>query len=292
MRLAHVADSIPEVYGEAGPESTLSTWWDGFTPGPDDALMRLARVAVAAEEMGQDGIPDLLMLSFSQVDRIGHQYGPLSREQLENLLRLDRVLGDLLDFLDENVGEGRYALSFSSDHGVMDIPEYRAETGRRGERVPREAVSPLEIALGQVVREQASGGPQAVAEGIVEVALEQPWIEAAWTRDFLASSEPADSFAVLFRNSYHPDRPAGILSRFGVDIMYPEGVLDWAWPEGTHHGSPYYYDRHVPLIFFGAGIAPGVVEDPVATVDVDPTVAELLGIEAPEDLDGRSLLSR
>jgi arylsulfatase A-like enzyme len=80
----------------------------------------------------------------------------------------------------------------------------------------------------------------------------------------------------------------GLATRFGVYARWPPNFLDWGGAIATH-GSPYYYDRHVPLIFLGAGVPAGVVNERAATVDVAPTLASLARIPAPDDLDGRVL---
>ena len=114
---------------------------------PDAALGVFAREAVRELNLGEDEVTDYLGLSFSQTDAIGHDYGPLSREQLENLLHLDQVLGELMSFLDEEVGEGRWVMALTADHGVMTIPEYLVEEGEEASRATREDFSMLRRTL-------------------------------------------------------------------------------------------------------------------------------------------------
>ena len=108
----------------------------------------------------------------------------------------------------------------------------------------------------------------------------------------LTTPPPADSFAVLMRNSYHPDRWIGGSGSQGSGVVFRfvEGYYPDPRTRGTGHGTPYYYDRHVPLIFFGAGVEAGVSPDPVRSVDIAPTLAGLAGIATPPDLDGQPLL--
>jgi len=101
---------------------------------PDEAVEVFAEEAVRALGVGQDGVTDYLALSFSQTDAIGHEYGPLSREQLQNLLHLDSLLGDLMTLLDRAVGPERWIMALSADHGVLSMPEYLSEIGETAGR--------------------------------------------------------------------------------------------------------------------------------------------------------------
>jgi predicted AlkP superfamily pyrophosphatase or phosphodiesterase len=257
---------------------------------PDEALAAFAKVAVVELSLGEDDVTDFLGLSFSQTDAIGHDYGPFSREQLENLIHLDRLLGDLMNHLDETVGDGRWVMALTADHGTLAIPEYLAEQGRVGSRITPEELSTLRGIF--QAHQGREGDPLEVANALVGELEALPFIEDAFPVVEMTGGPPADSFSVLFRNSNHPDRwhwgyrseGSGMLFRF-VEGMYPDPL-----PRGTGHGSPYYYDRHVPLIFYGKGVGRGVSEDPVRTVDVAPTLAGLAGIRVPEDLDGVSLI--
>ncbi|MFT5431376.1 MAG: putative AlkP superfamily pyrophosphatase or phosphodiesterase [Myxococcota bacterium] len=108
-------------------EQAFFGWW-ATTPMLDRATFEFALAAVEAGGLGADETPDLLALSVSQTDRVGHAYGPNSREQFDNLLRLDAELGDFLSELDRLVGEGRWVVAFTSDHGIFPIPEYANAT--------------------------------------------------------------------------------------------------------------------------------------------------------------------
>jgi hypothetical protein len=256
---------------------------------PDAAVGALAEEAVRALGLGKDQVPDLLALSFSQTDAVGSTYGPLSREQLENLLHLDAVLGDLMAFLDKAVGEGRWVMAFTGDHGVLTVPEYLQEQGAEGHRATPEQLASLRRTFDAFREEE--GDPVDLAESLARALVGLPFVADAVTLPELASGPPADSFVALMRNSHHPDRwigPPGS-EGLGVVLRFVENFLPSSHPRGTGYGSPYHYDRHVPLIFYGAGVSAGVSTDPVRTVDVAPTLARLAGIPIPTDLDGRPL---
>lgn len=114
-----------------------------------------------------------------------------------------------------------------------------------------------------------------------------PFVAAAYTHDELLHAAPADSFAVLARRSLYPGRAAAESSRYGVEVRVAEGVLGVT--RGTSHGTPYWYDRHVPMIFMGPGIPAGRDTTRASTTQFAPTLARVLRVPAPADLDGRPL---
>jgi len=119
----------------------------------------------------------------------------------------------------------------------------------------------------------------AVAKDYLE---ELEGIQRVWTEAELANRD--DPTARLYRNSHHPDRGGDLL------VQVDPGCLISPFEHGTSHGSPYLYDRAVPIVFWGPGIPAGRVPGPAATVDIAPSLAARLGIAVPDDLDGRALL--
>ena len=237
--------------------------------------------------LGQRGSADFLALGLSSTDYIGHLFGPLSQEQLSNLIHLDRILGEFFDYLDANVGEGQWVAALSADHGVATMPEYAQEQGNTSARRinAREKARDRSSALQAAVAE--GGASEDIAERLARQLETEGTVAKAYTHQELTLGEPVDSFAILFRNSHYPGRGHGALSRYGVETRYGEGELLYS-ANGTSHGTPYWYDRHVPLIFFGKGIDAGVSDAPAYTTDIAPTLAYLAGIATtPDDLHGR-----
>jgi hypothetical protein len=128
----------------------------------------------------------------------------------------------------------------------------------------------------------------AAATNVAAALKRLPIVADAWTHEQLLRGAPADSFAVLARRSLYPRRAASEASKRGVEVRFVEGFLFSA--RGTSHGTPYWYDRHVPMIFMGARIKAGRDSTRAATVDFAPTLARLLRVQAPGDLDGRALV--
>jgi predicted AlkP superfamily pyrophosphatase or phosphodiesterase len=282
----HLARAEVATEGDRG----LNSWRLG-TPFPDKAVLHLAMEAVEERKLGQRREVDFLALSFSQTDAMGHGYGPRSREQLDNLIRLDGLLGQLMEFLDEKVGEGNWVMALTSDHGVSDIPELLDEP------VTRLAVDDvrevLQTAQNVLTDRGTNGG---LPRRLVEALEPLPSFRRVFTFDELEVDQPADSFARFYANSHVPGRLVNQLARFGVYIQWqPHSLVAPSWltrRAGTDHRSAYYFDRWVPLIFFGAGVEAGWSDGVAATVDVAPTLAALVGIPAPDDLDGEVLIPR
>lgn len=265
--------------------------WFETTPMLDEATLALGRLALKETGAGrQKGRTDFLAVSLSQTDRVGHAFGPLSREQMDNLLRLDRELGEFLRFLDQWVGPDNYVLGLTGDHGVMTAPERLQVPGRRLGTAER---SRLERALGEGVRAaHRNGSSEEVAPFLVEALEELDFVGPTYARDELSSAAATDSMAMLFRHSFVPQRPGGLLSPYGVEMWWAENILAWTSPTGSTHGGPFYYDRWVPLILLGPGIRAGEDDRPVMPLSLAPTLAWLAGIPYPEDLDGKPLLKK
>jgi len=263
-------------------------WFEG-TPMLDRATLEVALLAMEEEGVGKkEGRTDFLSISFSQVDRIGHAFGPLSREQMDNLLRLDGLLGEFFSVLDGEVGRDNYVVGFTSDHGTMSMPE-RIQGG--GLRLTAQHRSELETLLSAAARQAGFRANLSTSAAMVEAMEDLSFVGPAFTLDELKGGVPRDPLAALFQHSSTPGRPSGLLSSYGVEMWWAENVLPWGMPVGTTHGSPYRYDRWVPLILMGTGIEPGKVDRLVRPMDLAPTLATIAGVPFPDDLDGKSLIS-
>jgi len=261
----------------------VNEWRWRDTPFLDRVVFAFAARALSELELGRRGHVDFLGLSLSSVDLIGHYFGPGSREQLDNLLHLDRELGRFFTLLDDEIGRGRWVLAMSADHGVLDIPEELAARGVDAERLTNRHRNDFRAAI-EGARFSTGDAPGAVKDAL----LGMPFVTAVYTFDEIEGGQPADSFAVLYANSHSRSRIVAFESRFGAYALIKENALPWGSAPATH-GSPYYYDRHVPLIFLGGGIRAGTSTERAATVDAAPTLARLAGVPAPSDLDGRVL---
>ena len=279
------------------------------TPYIDRLTLSFAAEIVLREGLGGGAGPDLLALSLSAVDTVGHLYGPYSHESRDTLLRLDRELGRFLDLLESQLGPDRLLVVLTSDHGVLPLPEWLRHTGQLA--CPVDGGRPSMVAIaGRLlwelhkeltgifswprrwvvfggarigVRRAAARSAGVSVEDVVAVAelhLEaHPAIARAWTLEEIRNG--TGELAELYRRSLVPGRSGDL------QIQLEETCL--MRTSGTTHGSPYAYDRRVPLIFWGAGIEPARVEGPAAPVDIAPTLARRLGVEVPAGLAGRVL---
>lgn len=277
--------AFPHRFSVEGTPDNFWYWWAG-TPFEDAATLDLARTMVTSLNLGRDAAPDFLNVSVSATDYIGHGYGPLSREQLDNLMRLDRSLGEFFDFLDRTVGKGRWTMMLTADHGVTDTPEDLQARGAPGYRA-----TAADLAMLDSLRREAAANPDRAA-GSRKLAAElkkHPLVVEAYTHEELMRGQPRDSFEILERRSMYPGRVSGLFSREGVEVRFKPGLL--RGPRGSSHGTAWWYDRHVPMIFMGPGIRAGRDTTRAETVDFAPTAAAILGIPAPKDLDGKVLNS-
>ena len=278
------------------------------SPFADLVTLEFAKGLIEHEGLGRDAVPDLLFVGLSATDQIGHRFGPYSHEIHDQILRLDDYLGDFLAYLDEHVGADGYVVAVSADHGAVPVPERLAELGIDAARIrPDEllqfvtpvldaahargdiATKPaLDYQSGPVFRFSAdSPSPadlDALQRAVAARLLEHPLVAAAYTyNDQLRGDVDDESWADSFGRSFHPDRAPDVTVKLRENQLLREVAT------GTGHGSPYRYDTHVPILFFGAGVAAGRHTDRVRTTDIAPTLASMLGIAVPDDLHGHDL---
>ena len=281
------------------------------SPFLDEASLDFATALVREERLGRGSSPDLLAVSFSAMDYVGHLYGPYSHESRDALRRLDLAIGRFLDFLERELGPGAVLVVLTSDHGVLPLPEWLEQTGGnrcpvKGGRVglrrlglrlmaklhwefsplfsfPRPWVIFAGFQLG-VDRSLARRHGVAVEDVIAatrRILEAEPAIAKVWTPEEIERGE--NEFARLYRNSFDRERSGDLV------VQIAPTCLISPFDEGTTHGTPYLYDRAIPLIFWGAGIEGGRMPGPAKTVDIAPTLARRLGIAPPSALDGQPL---
>lgn len=257
----------------------------------------LALGAVKELKLGSDDAPDLLTVSFSGHDRIGHGFGAESPEGVAEFLAVDRELGRLFDGLDQQVGKGAWVAVVTSDHGVAPVPdrmkERRIDAGRidmKALRAKLEQEADERLGAADWFESNKTPGITAtvsgreklngIAETLRAVAIKQPGVLDLLAADRIANAAPG-SMEELWRRGY-------VRGRSPDFIVVPRPFWTYSRSDTTGHSSHYLYDRAVPLLFLGAGVPPGAAGSAEAT-DIAPTFARLLGVPSPSAARGRVL---
>lgn len=271
-------------------------WMDSLTL--DIALTGVSELGLGS---GDGARTDLLSVSLSSVDEIGHDFGPDSRELHDMLLRLDGYLGWFLDSLAATTPRGQTLLVLTSDHGTQAMPEQATPIGGHpaGRAWPSAMVRAVAndlrdrwrtdfrirfdygIVTADLVALRSRGiNTDSLSQSLAARFRTEPYVDRVYTPLSLARAPGSDPIAARWRHSI----PDG----FGwlVAVTPLEGTTWDSWPTGANHGTPWLADVQVPIIFWGNGIEPRTVTRPVRTVDIGPTLARRTGVAPTERLDG------
>lgn len=295
-----------------GKEAVSAAFFTAFDNSPFSAefLSEFVQRALVEEKLGHHAATDVLCVSFSQVDTIGHSYGPDSHEVMDSMLRLDRVLADLFARIDREVGLKNCVMVLTADHGSEPLPERvqalrptipagrvkSADLDALAKKALDAAFGPLEgkevwftrDTFAYFLRPAALTAKKISAEEAAKVMktalLTFPAIASVFTREELLAGEPeGDTLLAMERRSYNATRGRDLLFVLKPYFMTKTGT-------GTTHGMPYDYDTHVPILFWGVGVPRGVHQERVSVEDIAPTLAALLGVPCPPQAMGRRLL--
>jgi hypothetical protein len=312
-------DSVPFERGGRGnivfphpfpPDSNQAAGAIVLSPAIDSITGAFALEGVRQLNLGRGPQVDLLAVSFSATDIVGHTFGPDSREAHENQLRLDETIGWFLDSLYRMRDSASIIIALTADHGVQPIPELARQrgeaTGHQGMRV---AVLRNEMAAVRAgLRTHGVDTTAFWAEGVDMFALNREAIARAKLnadsildafarevravpgigrvdrmRDIRRADFAIDPIARRWSHQLPVDSPVDLvvtLTRYSV----------WGNAPGATHGSPYDQDAHVPIIFYGPWANPGRYNDFARTVDIAPTLAQMIGVRPTEKLDGVVLM--
>lgn len=277
-----------------------------FTPFGNTLTLDMALATIEGMQLGADSITDFLCLSFSSTDYITHQFGVHSEETEDAYRRLDADIERLLTALDEKVGTKNVLVFLTADHGGAETPRHLAdlrisagvfeeskleqilektletELALTGNFI--EEISNQQIWLNWHALDDLEIDPNRIAEVIIQHLQTLNGVNDAFTREELMAFPSEYPFASAYRNGIHPRRSGDIL--FTLDPGWHSDDLLFA-KGGTTHGSPYAYDTHVPLVWYGYRVPPGTTHSAVNITDIAPTLAALLRIIEPSGTTGK-----
>jgi arylsulfatase A-like enzyme len=314
-------DSDGNVLGSTAPHNGKDDKAAGFykvvgsTPFADAYQFEFAKELVLYEKLGAGAATDLLVIGLSANDILGHQVGPDSPQMRGMALELDRQLGEFFTFLGHQVGMANVWMALSADHGIAPLPDFaktlRLPAANLDAKAMREQINALlskkyarkadyvldlnyplawlnEEAFagiehsGEHSAARSGGIKESEAEADVGEALKVAGSAGYFAKSQLARGEtPATEIGRRYAHSYSP---AGGWYVMGIPREFQVGST-----KGTDHASPFSYDTHVPLAFYGLAFQPGIYRTHAEPVDLAVTLASLLGINAPAQATGRVL---
>ena len=282
------------------PDAAFRARWER-SPFADAYLGALAADLVQQYRLGQGASTDVLAVSFSSPDLLGHGFGPRSMEVHDMYAHLDRTIGTLLERLDALVGRGNYVVGLTADHGVTPIPEQLKSEGKDAGRLTAAAITALvdmesaalagpgkyvartsgnDIYFAPGMYERLTLSPVATSR-VIDALEASPGIARVFRRESVGegavSSDPLLRAAAL---SYFPGRSGDLV--FALKPGWMTGAT------GTTHGSANADDQRVPVLLFGRGIKKGQYRQPASPADIAPTLAALTGVVLPQ-AEGRVL---
>ncbi|WP_406684836.1 alkaline phosphatase family protein [Seonamhaeicola sp. MEBiC1930] len=273
------------------------------SPYGDNLTTDFTIAAIDGENLGKDDITDVLTVSYSSPDKVGHDFGVNSKEIEDVYIRLDKDLKRLFDTLDDKVGKGEYTVFLTADHGVANIPRYLESLNiPSGYFTSKELKTKLnafvleEFKTTGLIRNVSNNQIFLNRKKIKELGLDLTFVQQKLVNEIIsykdiykvysATSMSNNSFhngiEHLLQNGYNQKRSGDILT-----VPYP-GYIYYR-KTGTTHGSGFSYDTHVPLLFFGKGIKHGETLQKTVIPDIAPTISALLGISYPSGSTGRPL---
>ena len=274
------------------------------TPWGNTLTFEMAEAAIEGEALGQDEVTDLLMVSFSSTDYIGHQFGPRSMEIADMYMRFDRELAAFIDQVETKVGAENVVFFLSADHAVAENPQYLLDRRTPAGFFPGAVIDSLRqfskrTFKADLIKSYRNQQIYLDYNAIYARRLEFqevykqfnlflnriPGLAYIINRQELAQLGSASPMFGRVINGYYPKRSGDIL------LIFEPGWFESGWTTGTTHGSGYSYDTHVPMLWYGRGHIPqGRTFRPTRVVDIAPTVAALLGIPFPNGNTGEPIL--
>ncbi len=271
------------------------------TPFGNTIVKEMAIAAIKGEQLGKKGVTDFLAVSFSSTDYVGHQFGPMSIEVEDTYLRLDKDLEELISFLEKELGKDNILLFLTADHGAVNVPQYLMDNHlpagyfnmkKVAEEIKQKCLDQFgvdslifNISNAQVFfnyeKIEKNKLKQSDIEGFVAYQLlKYEGVVQSYTRTDLMNAQYTDGISSIVQRGFHQARSGDVL------FVLESGWIMSGYTTGTTHGSPYQYDTHVPLLWYGKGISKGETSQKVVIPDIAATLSALLNIQAPSACTG------
>jgi predicted AlkP superfamily pyrophosphatase or phosphodiesterase len=271
------------------------------TPQGNVLLEMMAEAAVSNEQLGKGTATDMLTVSFSSPDYIGHAFGPDSYEQLDDYVRLDDVLAKFFNFLDSTVGKGQYTLFLTADHGVSHIPGFDSThhlpggyfygdstvkemnqllAAKFGTDSLVKGIVNFQVYLNHQLIRSAALDKKAIEEWVIWYLQQQTAVAQAFDLKDISNYPVTAMQKEMVVNGYFPSRAGD------VQIIVKPGFVEGGGPADSH-GVWNPYDSHIPLLWYGWGIKQGASNKEVYMTDIAPTIAALLHIQMPDGCIGK-----
>jgi predicted AlkP superfamily pyrophosphatase or phosphodiesterase len=289
---------VPALWDENGQFDLIKA-----TPYGNSLTADFAIAALDGEALGADEITDFLAVSFSSTDYVGHMYGVNSKEVEDTYLNLDADLERLLTTLDEKVGEGEYTVFLTADHAAVDVPSYlkdqKIPAGYSDNKALEDKftqflkytygtedivknISNSQVFLDYKIVKNLDLELRQVEEQIANEFMSYGIYERVFTAQQMLENNYTHGIPYIIQNGYNPQRSGDVLF-----VLKPNYIQYGT--TGSTHGSPYNYDTHVPLLFFGKGIKKGATVAPTEITDIAPTISAMLGIAFPNGSTGKPI---
>ena len=290
--------NLPELYKKYGYGIIRNT------PFGNSLTLDMAKAAIDGEQLGADDETDLLAVSCSSTDYIGHQVGTHAIETEDTYLRLDKAIADFLAYLDSKVGKGNYLVFLSADHGAMNnaaflqdrrIPAGSWDASATAKKLNHvlakeypeagdivKTVMNYQVFFNRDVIKSKQLDFDNIKQTVVSELKKDPSV--LYACDMAKASTESIPEEVKFRiiNGYNRERSGDVVIVLKPNF-YAHGM------KGTDHGAWNSYDTHIPLVFMGWGIKHGATTKQTFMTDIAPTIAAMLHVQAPNGCVGKAI---
>ncbi len=289
--------NLPELMAKNGGFALLRS-----TPFGNSFTKDFAIETMKAEKMGKGSATDFLAISFSSPDAIGHSYGPNSVEQEDDYIRLDKDLAELLKFIETEIGKENVLVFLTADHAAPEVPAYlkdlKVPAGYVDEKNMQKnlkqyllkiygdslvlSYSNQQVFLNHKIIDDKKLDLVNVQNAVAEYMLKMENVSEVITATVANNSQFTEGARYLMQKGYNAKRSGDVL------VNYSPAYMEYSH-YGTTHGTPYSYDTHVPLLFYGKGIKAGSTSEQIYITDIAPTLAMLLNIQFPNGCTGKPI---